>query len=107
MPAHCDVATKKIYGCKKGSSAWWHEKGHIVFNESGIGSSLQLYQSYTIRFFFSAILCATIVNSFVSRNLLSIGYAFAAAISLFYYFGIDLYEEIWCNAYSKLKMGEK
>jgi len=90
---HCDISTGKIYGCKKNSFSWWHEKGHLKFNKSIRGSTLKLYQSY---FLYSWMLFITL-GFVVSSSL----FHFISLLSLAIYFGIDFFEEIWCNIYAK------
>lgn len=46
MKPHVDIETGKIYGCKEGTWDWWHEKGHIAYNESDDGSWKLMLKSY-------------------------------------------------------------
>jgi len=52
MAALVDINKKKIYGCKKNSLTWWHEKGHIQFNTLEKASRNQLRQAYVLELFF-------------------------------------------------------
>lgn len=93
--SHCDLTTGKIYGCKLGSNRWWHEKGHFKFNELESTSRLKLFQSYIfIVWMFSVTL------SFLNEWMLIV------SLPMFlFYFGIDLYEEWWCNEYAEMMFG--
>lgn len=52
-----DLATGKIFGCKKGSKTYLHEKAHITFNDSEIGAKISYYQIFfmMIAVFFVAL----------------------------------------------------
>lgn len=91
---HCDISTGKIYGCEKGSRLWWHEKGHIVFNNLQSTSTLKMWQGIS-----DLIWKFTITLSFFNRYMLWI-----CVPMLLLYIGIDVYEEWWCNKYAKEKM---
>lgn len=91
--AHVDIVTGKIYGCKKNSLAWYHEKGHIVFNNLEYGNNLQFLQeqSFYACFFF------LVANAIYSMLLFKIFIGlFFAAYSMF-----NLHEEIWCWVYAR------
>jgi len=89
---HCDIQTGQIYGCKKGSWAYWHEKGHLAFNNREETSRLKLWQSYLISFWMLAI-TLSIINKFMLIIALPL---------VLIYLGIEIYEEHWCNKYAKL-----
>lgn len=93
--SHCDVATGKIYGCKKGSWKWWHEKGHIVFNSSPQGSNLLMIRSYIFDFWMLFIMAVIGMGK---------GYVFCVLLWLGYV-GIGLYEEWWANQYANNHYG--
>jgi hypothetical protein len=85
MIPHCDITTGKIYGCKKGSYSWWHEKGHLKFNNSAIGTTLKLFNGYVFYFWMLFITLGFVLN----LNIMH----FVSLLSLTIYFGIDFYEE--------------
>jgi len=88
--AHCDLATGKIYGCKKGTFAWWHEKGHLEYNKTVLSGNLAIFQQLAFYvWMFSTTLM--IFNRFM---------AFVSLPALFIYVGADVYEELWCNKYA-------
>ena len=89
-----DTKTKKIYGCKKGSFHWYHEKGHIIFSQSEEGGRLQLLQNYIFLIWvFSISLSIKFTFMFGITFAIMIGYMF-----------IEIYEEHWCNQYAKRRM---
>lgn len=92
MTSHVDLSTGKIYGCKKGSWAWYHEVGHIKFNETKLSGDLKIYQSIS-----SMLWMFSITIGLLNRHMIII------ALPLWiFYLGVDLYEEMWCNNYAKL-----
>lgn len=88
-----NLNTGKIYGCKKGSYAWWHEKGHIEFDRQESTGRLKLYQNYIFwLWMFSTTL--SVINLF----MLVLSFP-----SVLIYIGIEIYEEKWCNNYARRK----
>lgn len=87
-----DLNSKKIYGCKKNTRSYFHEKGHLIFNDSEFGVKINYYGSFfqMIAVFFLA-LGVVIDNFFVSL----FGFINASGIIICY-----LIEEIWCDLYS-------
>lgn len=88
--AYVDTKTNKIYGCKKYSLAWWHEKGHIIYAKSKYGSRLHYYQENLLRF-----LMVSIVGGLF--------FDFSKWIALFIlvaYMYMDVFEENWCWNYA-------
>ena len=94
--AHVDLITGKIYGCKKGSWTWWHEKGHLKFNDLESTSLLKLIQNYI---FWVWMILVTFKTGLISIIL--------TAIFLSLFLGIDIYEEWWCNQYANKKTKKK
>jgi len=92
MTAHCDIATGKIYGCEKFSREWWHEKGHLEYNLTELSGNLKVLQSLTL-FIWMLSVTMGLLNKFMF--LISLP-------TLFFYIGVDIYEERWCNRYAKL-----
>ena len=91
---HCDIDTGKIYGCSEGTKDFYHEEGHIKFNEFQSTSSLKMWQGVAFMFWMIAItLC------FFNKYML-----YVAVPMLIVHVGIDVYEEYWCNRYAKLKL---
>jgi hypothetical protein len=94
LKAHCDIETGKIYGCKKGSFTWWHEKGHLVFNSTPEKSFLIMIRSFCFDAWMLAVMFV-----FVYKKVF-----FVLLITWLAYIGLGLYEEWWCNEYAKKKL---
>ena len=90
---YVDLLTGKIYGCKKDSFQWWHEKGHIEFNKKESTGKLKVYQTIVFYFWMFSI-TLSIMNK----------YMFIISLpSVLIYIGVDFYEEYWCNQYARKK----
>ena len=91
-----DLKTGKIIGAKKDSLTWWHEKAHIIYNESPKGVKNSLTQT---SFFFIIAIGLTVhvwfPNSIYWKLVTSL-----ACFFILYYLG---YEEIWCWIYARKK----
>lgn len=85
-----NLETKKIQGCKKGSWLWWHEKGHLEYRDSIVGSTLEVYQNMAFTFWMIST-TLSVVNKFMLWLSIPL---------LVLYIAIDLYEEKWCNDYA-------
>lgn len=94
-----DIRTGKIIGCKKGTLTWWHEKAHIIYNDSARGMR-NSFQQYTF-------LILTI--SFLVVHLIApiLYYKICAVISLLLFLGYTIYEECWCWCYAYKVMNKK
>ena len=90
LTAHIDLNTGKIYGCKKFSWKWLHEKGHKEFNDDETKSFLLLLKGYSLDLSIMFIILA-----FFQRAWLSV-----AIVLYFIFIYISLYEEWWCNRYA-------
>ena len=95
--AHCDLDTGEIYGCEKGSKKWWHEKGHFIFNKDPFYSFIILIRGYLKDIWLFFLMC-----SIVYKELIIITF-----ILWFFYFSIFIYEELWCDSYSRLNFTNK
>jgi hypothetical protein len=86
-----DLSTGKIFGCVEGSKTWFHEQGHLVFNNTEWGARISYYQQFfmMIAVFFIALGVA-INNQFV------IIFAFINALGMVTSY---IYEEVWCWVY--------
>lgn len=88
---HVDLRTGKIYGCKKNSEMWFHEKGHIEFDKLPSTSTLKLVQGYA----FSVWMFSTTL-AILNKYMLWISIPL-----MIFYIGIEVYEERWANNYVK------
>lgn len=90
MGAIVDLQTGKIIGAKKGSLAWFHEKGHIVYNKSDKGIRNSFRQQNSLE--------ATLI--FLSTTFFIDFFKWFTSISLSIYFWYQFYEEMWCWKYA-------
>lgn len=88
--AHVDLKTGKIYGAKKNSWHWWHEKGHLEFDRDPTNSFLLLIKDYMHDLFMVGVLLAILYKPVL----------FIPTLFWFVYICIMFYEEIWCNYYA-------
>ena len=88
---HVDLSTGKIYNCRKGSYYFWHEKGHLKFNDTH--SELLLWKQYAFTFW---MISATL--SVVNKFMLGLSIPL-----LLIYIGAEVFEEWWANRYAKVR----
>lgn len=83
-----DLATGKIFGCEKGSKTWYHEKRHIIFNNTEQGVKINYYGSF---FQMIAVLfgCLGLVINWLPIKLFALTNAIGMIVCYFW-------EEIWC-----------
>jgi hypothetical protein len=98
MRKHCDIKTGKIYGCEVGTKAYYHEQGHLLYNEMDKFSSMKLMQQELIMVW----MCLVSIN-FVLRTLYI---TFVHLLLLLLIWGIDMHEELWCERYARKKFKE-
>jgi hypothetical protein len=103
--AHCDIETGKIYGCKENTFTYYHEEGHITFANSQKGSTTHLVQKYSFHYWMLSLTFLVIAMAYSHFNILKYLLPFPS-LFLFIYFGIDFFEELWCNRYAKNKLKE-
>jgi len=97
LTATCDLSTGKIYGCKRGSFKWYHEKGHFIFNSDDKFSFLILLKGY-------------FKDTWLFFTMLSILYFWFiiwAVTCWWVYFSIFIFEEMWCDNYARKKLNKK
>jgi hypothetical protein len=97
MAAKINLRTGKIIGAEKGTFAWYHEKGHLVYDDSERGITNGVYQNGAL---YASLL-------FLLLGDLSIVYKILAGLSIGTLIGLALYEEIWCNIYASDMMDKK
>lgn len=92
---HVDLNTGRISGCEKGSLKWWHEKGHLTFQEEWPNSELTLINEYLW-----GLWAFVISFSFIIPSLFKLG-----ILIMFIKLAFFLYEEWWCNQYANRNYG--
>jgi hypothetical protein len=86
-----DLQTEKIFGCKEGSKTWYHEKGHIVFNNLDWGAKISYYSV-----FFQMIAVFFLALSILINNLFLHIFTFLNALGMIVCY---LIEESWAWAW--------
>jgi len=94
---HCDITTGKIYGCKKHSFYWYHEKGHLKLNSSENFSTLKLIQEHCFVLWMIAI-TLSILNKYM---------LYIALPLILFFVGVEVYEEIWANNYARKQINKR
>lgn len=94
-----DLNTKKIYGCKEGSRSYYHEQGHLVFDESFYGTKIKYYH-----YFFTMIAVTIIPINFFINNLILKIFTLICSVGVI---STYLIEELWCDYYSFKKIRHK
>jgi hypothetical protein len=89
--AMVDLTNGKIVGCKEGSKTWFHEKGHIEFNNSERGIKIGYYF-----IFFQMIAVFFLALSILINNLYLHLFTFMNALGMIICYA---YEEVWCWVY--------
>jgi hypothetical protein len=101
---HCDLSTGKIYGCKKGSRVWWHEKGHFKFNKLESTSRLLLYQGYAFKYWMTFTTLSLILIVKTNNSWISWLFIIPSLFFFLSWLAIDVYEELWCWWYANTRL---
>lgn len=96
MGAIVDIGTGKIIGAEENTLAWFHEKGHIEYNNSELGIRNGYRRQWVFDFMLLFIIVAEIFWLFV----------FVALILFLSYMAFAMYEEVWCWRYAQDKFKE-
>ena len=87
-----DLVSGKIYGCKKGSKVWYHEKGHLLFNNSEFGVKINYYGQF-FQMIAVFILSLSIIIDWLPLKLFGLTNALGMIICY-------VWEEVWCEIYA-------
>lgn len=89
-----DLATGKIYNCEPNTLSWYHEEGHIIFNNTDKGVAM----NYRADFFMRMCVLLLVVIQIPTFNNFGIRFIMGTFVCLwlYYYF----YEEVWCWKYA-------
>lgn len=94
MSSYVNVQTGKIVGAKPHTMKWYHEKGHIEYNNSALG----IRNAYR-QWFYGFIALTAIILGQVDITFTIASFVFL--IMSWYYF---IYEEFYCWRYASRKM---
>lgn len=86
--AWINLKNNKIHGAKSNSLTYWHEKGHILYNNSRLSLAQENFLLITI-----------IVTAYTSVYPGIISKIFVMC-SLIIYIGLYIHEELWCWYYA-------
>jgi len=90
MNAFVDLRTRKIIGAERNSLAWFHEKGHLVYNDSEFG----MRNDFRAQVFFNATIFFLVLALFFEF------FKLCAALSFILFAYFSIYEEAWCWRYA-------
>jgi hypothetical protein len=94
-----DLNSKKIYGCKPGSRSYYHEEGHIIFDDSELGTRIKYYN-----YFFNFLVVIFLpFNLFINDIFLK----FFCLINGLGVLATYIIEEIFCDLYAQKKLKAK
>lgn len=97
MSGKVNLTTGKIIGVEKGSFGYFHEEGHLIYNNSESGMRNGIFQKY---FFDFSILI--LIASIYLRPL-----SLFSLLLFMGYIGFDYYEELWCDNYARMKIQKR
>jgi hypothetical protein len=86
MTAKVNLTTGKIVGCKENSKEWFHEKGHLEYNNSEKGIHISYWTGLAF---------------YASVFFLIIGFKLDSLLFFAIWFWGFIYEEYWCWKYSE------
>jgi hypothetical protein len=97
--ANVDLKTGKIYGCEEGTKTYYHEVGHLEFQENAPhGNLTRQLQDLSIKALL--FICGlNIINPLNIFRGLSIAFILTSCFS-------EIYEEAWCWIYANKKYGD-
>ena len=90
MTAFVDLETKKIHGCKEGTLTYYHEQGHIAYNNSKKGALNSFREQSALQ----VAIYAAIVSLFIPSL------KWIALILLFGHWYYFFFEEMWSWKYA-------
>lgn len=97
--ANVNLTTGKIYGAEQGSKKYWHEVGHLKFeDESMWGNLTRQIQNLSMRFLIFVMAFAIISDLALFK--------FIMVLLLIGSIASEFYEEIWCWEYANRQIKE-
>ena len=99
--AAINISTGKIIGCEENSLKWFHEKGHLVYNNS-IGIRIGIWQK-NIFYFMICFIVLTPLFKLWPKLFCVIG----GIVFFMIYLLIEIFEEIWCWRFAFKNRKEK
>jgi hypothetical protein len=96
--AYANTETKKIYGCKRGSKTYYHEEGHLKFEENKGGYKIRAIQDLSIK----GLLFSTAFGVIYNHSIITTFILLLILLSII----TEMYEEAWCWIYASKKIKE-
>lgn len=96
--AYVNLQTKKIYGCKEGTKTYYHEQGHLIFEEIKNGAKIRALQDLSIRALLFSVALGVLYSSLIIKVII------LSIILLSIY--LEMYEELWCWKFAFKKTKE-
>jgi hypothetical protein len=98
--ANVNLETGKIYGAKQGSKTFYHEKGHLRFEDEAFkGNLTRQIQDLSLR----VLIFTMALHIIYPLSLLKVVLIITLLLSII----SEVYEELWCWAYAKKQLNGK
>jgi len=95
--ANVDLTTKKISGCSPGTKKYYHEEGHLLFEDkASVGNLIRVIQDLS----FKSLVFLMAFQLMKPCALFMILIIFSILSNIF----SELYEEEWCWRYARIKL---
>jgi len=95
--ANVNLETGKIYGCKEGTKTYYHEVGHLKFEEEApYGNMTRQLQNVSVRALLSVMALFIIYPLDLFRGMVVL----CLLVSSF----SEIYEEAWCWLYANKEL---
>lgn len=115
MCANVDLITKKITGAKPNTLKYFHEEAHLKFEDKcPTGNRIRVAQDLSFRFLVFVVALGLLISNNVRYTSVCLSmpwYTFMISVGIIILLLIniltEIYEELWCNAYARNKMGKK
>lgn len=105
--ANVDLDTGKITGAEEGTLKYYHEEGHLKFEEQNLkGNRIRVIQEVS-KDLLLKICCLSIIAYPLWHTLLYDFIFWGIILLIIINSSVEIYEEKWCWAYAKKKLKEE
>ncbi len=95
--ANVDLNTHKITGAESGTKKYYHEIGHLKFEEEcNVGNMIRVVQDLSFKFLIFAIGFEVLLSSIIFQNMI----VCLMVLNIF----SEIFEESWCWKYAVKKI---
>lgn len=106
--ANVDLITKKIMGAEPNTKTYYHEEGHLMFEElCSWGNKIRVAQDIGFKSLLYSVGLTFLLKPFWDIKWVATLIYLSILISFLTNSLSELYEEEWCNRYAKTKLGKK